>query len=524
MERTSTTPARERHDSLPRGGTPASQARHPRVAVGGIAHETNTFSSVPTTMECFRQRAVLSGSAMIERCAGSRNVLGGMIAAAIAEEVELLPTLFAAAAPGGSVTAATWQSLRDGLLGRLRTRMIGPWPLDGVLLALHGAMVCDDEPDAEGALLSAVRSLIGPDCSLVATLDSHANVSPAMIAAADLLLPYRTYPHVDPFERGQAAVRQIVALRRGHRAPVTAFRQVPLLTPLPSQRTTGNPPMAEIAATARAFEQMAGVNAVEIAGGFAYADVAHAGMSLWVTSDRDRPLAEELADRLATVIWAHRERFQTRGRAPDDAIDQVLATPPEGRPVILAEVADNPGAGATGDGTALLARLIDRGVDGVVLGALVDAETVTAAWRAGQDAIVPFPLHPASGEPAPVAARVLRLSDGCFTERGPMASGGQTRLGKTALLGIGGVEVVVCERPARAIDPALFESLGVEPSQRRVVAVKSSVHFRAAFEPIASSIIEVETPGLSPSDLRTLSYRHVRRPIWPLDREVRYLD
>lgn len=402
--------------------------------------------------------------------------------------------------------------------------MTGPWPVNGVLLALHGAMVCDDEPDAEGALLSAVRSLIGPDRSLVATLDSHANVSSAMIAAADFLLPYRTYPHVDPYERGEAAVRQLTALRHGHVAPVTAFRQVPLLTPLPAQRTTGDTPMTEILAIARAFEQMTGVDAVEIAGGFAYADVAHAGMSLWVTSKGDPPLAEELADRLAAAVWARRERFQTCGCAPDDAIDQVLAAPPDGRPVILAEVADNPGAGAAGHGTALLARLIDRGVDGAVLGALVDPETVTAAWRAGQDAIVPFGLQRATGEPALVEARVLRLSDGCFTEQGPMASGGPTRLGRTALLGIGGVEVVVCERPTRAIDPALFQSLGVEPRQRRIVAVKSSVHFRAAFEPIASSIIEVETPGLSPSDLGTLPYRHVRRPIWPLDREVRYLD
>jgi microcystin degradation protein MlrC len=502
----------------------ANRTRSPRVAIGGIAHETNTFSPVPTTVDNFRQRAFLSGSAIIERCAGSRNVLGGMMAGAATDGVELLPTLFAAAAPGGTVTAAAWRSLRDGLLDRLRTRLTGPWPVDGVLLALHGAMVCDDEPDAEGAILAAVRSLIGPDRSLVATLDSHANVSPAMIAAADLLLPYRTYPHLDPFERGQDALRQLVELRRGQRSPITAFRQLPLLTPLPPQRTTGESPMAEVMALARTFERIPGVDTVEIAGGFAYADVAGAGISLWVTSNEDRALAEELADRLAAAVWAQRDRFQTSGLAPDDAIDRVMAAGPGGGPIILAEVADNPGAGAAGNGTGLLACLVARGVHGAVLGALAAAETLVASWLAGEGAMVPFPLIDATGTSIATEARVLRLSDGCFTERGPMASGGPTRLGRTALLGIDGVEVVISERPARAIDPALFQSLGVEPRERRVVAVKSSVHFRAAFEPIASAIMEVETPGLSPSDLRTLPYRHVRRPIWPLDREVRYLD
>lgn len=495
----------------------------PRIGVGGIAHETNTFSPLPTTLDDFARRSYLLGEDLVRRNHGARNVLGGAIAEADARGALLLPTPFASAMPGGTVQRAAWDALRSRLLDRLRAHHRGPHPLDGVLLVLHGAMVAEGEDDPEGALLEGVRSLVGPDVPIVATLDFHANVTRAMVAGADLLVGYRTYPHVDTVERGRDAVDALLRMRHGEPRPAVAFRAVPLLAPLPPQRTVGGTPMAEIMGHVAMMADVPEVVAVDVAGGFPYADVAGAGVN--VATDDDPPLAEALADRLAAAVWDRRDRFRATGLSPDAAIDRALAIPAEHGPVLLADVADNPGAGAAGTGTALLDRLLARGVRGAAYAAFAAPSAVSAVVAAGEGEWADVTFDGAwAGDGRRVTARVRRLTDGVFTARGPMASGGPTRLGRTARLSVGGVEVVVCERRVPVIDPELFRSVGIEPASCRLLALKSSVHFRAAFEPLAAAVIEVETPGLSGSDLTPFPYRRVRRPIFPLDAAVRYLD
>ncbi len=505
----------------------ASRIQGPRIAVGGISHETNTFSPVPTTLDAFRARAHLVGDALVQQGRGARNVLGGIIDAATEAGVTLVPTLFASATPGGVVTRAAFEYLRDRLLDRLRPPYLGPLPLSGVVLALHGAMVVEGEEDAEGALLRDVRVMVGPNVPLVAVLDFHANVSSLMDASADLLIGYGTYPHIDTYERGQEAVERVLALRRGRLRPVTALRVVPLLAPLPAQRTNGATPMREVMRRAEELRREPGVVSISVAGGFPYSDVPGAGLSVHVATDGDQSLADRLADCVAGAAWDRRARFAVRGLPPDEAIDRALELTKPGRPVVLADVADNPGAGAAGDGTVLLARLLARGVTGAALGVLVDPDTVAAAVGVGVGGVLRRGVGGVSdsrgGGPVEAAWRVRALTDGAFTNRGPMGTGGATRLGRTAVLEAGGVEVVVCERRVQALDPELFRAAGIDPTSRRVLAVKSSVHFRAAFEPLAAAVLEVETMGLSGSDLVSLPYRRVRRPIWPLDREVRFL-
>lgn len=490
-----------------------------RVAVGGISHETNTFAPTPTTLDAFRRRSFLLGDAVVRHARGTRNALGGIVDAADALGLTLAPTLFAAATPGGVVERVAWDQLRAILRDRIAAaHHSGGWPLDGVVLALHGAMVAEGEDDPEAALLADVRAAIGPDVPIVAVLDFHANVTPAMVAASDLLLGYDTYPHVDTHERGAEAVARLVAIRRGEIRPVTALRSLPLLVPLPGQRTSGDGPFAGIMRRARALEARTGVIAATVAGGFPYSDVPAAGVGVLVATDRDRPLAEVLADELAAAIWSRRETVQTRGLPADAAITHALVAP--AGPVVLAEVSDNPGAGAAGNGTALLERLLARGVRGASLAAIADPVAVAAAGRAGVGAELRIPLGGADAAALALDWRVQALCDGCFTNRGPMGTGGLTRLGRTAVLSRDGVEVVVCERRVQALDPELFRAVGIEPAARRVLAVKSSVHFRAAFEPLAAAVIEVETQGLSSSDLAALPYRHVRRPAAPLDGEL----
>jgi microcystin degradation protein MlrC len=499
----------------------------PRLAIGGLAHETNSFSPVPTTLDAFRRRSYLTGESLVRQSRIGRGVFGGIVDTAETAGATLLPTLFASAPPGGIVARDAFDALRYGLLDRLRAHRRGPWPLDGVVLALHGAMAAEGEDDCEGAVLTDVRELIGREVPLVAVVDSHANVSARMVAACDLLLSYDTYPHLDPYERGQEAVARCLDVRRHRIAPVAVLRRLPLLAPLPPQRTDGETPFAAAMALVHALEAEPGVVAIALAGGFPYADTARTGVSVTVTTDGDARRAGDLANRVAAAIWDRRDDLRADGVTPDEAIDRALAVPDE-RTVVLADVADNPGAGAPGDGTWLLSRLIERGVRGAAVAALPDPAAVAAAIAAGVGGRVRVALggkiDARGGPPLDVTATVEALGDGVFSNLGPMGRGAPTRLGRTATLAVGGVEVVVCERPVQAADPGLFLAAGIDPSARRILAVKSGVHFRAAFAPLAGAIVEVEAGGVSSSDLTRFPYRRLRRPIAPLDDGVRSLD
>jgi microcystin degradation protein MlrC len=501
--------------------------RAPRLAIGGLAHETNSFSPVATTLESFRRRSYLTGESIVRQSRVGGSVLGGIVDAAEAAGATLLPTLFASAPPGGPVTRDAFDTLRCGLLDRIRAHRRGPLALDGVVLALHGAMVAEGEDDAEGTLLTDVRRVIGLDVPLVVVVDSHANVSAAMVAACDLLLSYDTYPHLDPYQRGEEAVARCLNVGQGRMRPVAELRRLPLLVPLPAQRTDGPTAMAEVMGLVQACEAEPGMVAIAVAGGFPHADTARTGVSVTVTADGEPRLAGEIANRVAAAIWGRRDRLRATGIAPDEAIDRALAAP-TGRPVILADVGDNPGAGAPGDGTWILARLIERGVRDAVVGALPDPAAVAAASAAGVGGRVRLVLggkvDPRGGSPLDVTARVLALGDGVFANVGPMGQGGTTRLGRTATLDVAGVEVVVCERPVQASDPGLFQAAELDPATRRIVVVKSGVHFRAAFASLAGEIIEVEADGLSSSELAAFPYRRIRRPIAPLDAGVWSLD
>jgi microcystin degradation protein MlrC len=388
-------------------------------------------------------------------------------------------------------------------------------------------MVSEADDDGESAFLSDVRELIGPGVPLVVVVDSHANVSATTVAACDVLLSYDTYPHLDPYERGQEAVARCLDIGRRRINPVAVLRRLPLLASLPSQRTDGATPFADVMALVHHLETEPGVVAIAVAGGFPFADTARTGVSVTVTTDGDPRQAGEVANRVAAAIWERRENLRAGGVSPDEAIDRALAAPTH-RPVVLADVADNPGAGAPGDGTWLLTRLIERGVRGAVVGALPDPAAVAAAVAAGIGGRVRLALggkiDPRGGPPLDVTALVQAIGDGVFTNLGPMGYGGTTRLGRTATLAIDGVRVLVCERPVQASDPGLFHAAGIDPTACRIVVVKSAVHFRAAFAPLAGAIVEVEAGGLSSSDLTRFPYRRLRRPIAPLDEGVRSLD
>ncbi len=490
--------------------------RFPRIAIGGIAHETNTYVPTATTLEDVRQRTLLTGEALLANARGTDGALGGIVDAAEGR-AEILPTLFASAAPGGAIDRTAFDYLREGLLSRLRAHVHRYPGVDAVVLVQHGAMVVDGVDDAEGALLAEVREVIG-DRPLLAVIDFHANLSPAMVDAVDLLVPYRAYPHVDTRARGVEALELALGMTAGRERPTVAWRHLPLLMPLPAQLTEGDAAFARLAADARAMECRPEVLLAALVPGFPYSDVTETGASVLVVTRDNASLANQLADDLAGRWWRGRQAMRWRGVALD-RIGEMLDTAAEG-PIVLADIADNPGAGAPGDSTWLLRAVLEHGARDVAMATIVDPATVSACHAAGTGARLELAVGgrqgATSGDPVVREWTVRHLGEGVFANEGPIGRGSITRMGRTATVEADGVLVMLAERRAQVMEPAAFVAGGIDPLAMRALIVKSSVHYRAAFSPVAREMIDVETPGPCPSDLSTLPRtRALREPEMP---------
>jgi microcystin degradation protein MlrC len=488
-----------------------------RIAIGGISHETNTFSTIPTDFALFDRRGVHGGEALIPAFAGTRTIIGGFLDGARSEGFEVVPTMLAEAAPSGTVTADAFDRLCAMLIDGLR----GAGQIDGVLLELHGAMVAENARDGDAEILRRVREVVG-SLPIVAVLDLHANISQGMVALADALVGYDTYPHVDMYERGLEAASIMTRIVRGGLRTARALRKPPLMPPLPKQCTSYETPMRALVELAHRREQEPGIVAITVAAGFPYADVPEAGLGVLAIADGDQARADAVADEIASLAWARRHDFVIRCTSVEEALTIAATAPADaGGPLVLADTADNPGAGAPCDGTILLQGLLERGVQNAALGAIWDPQAVEVCRIAGVGANVELLLGGKTdhlhGAPLAVSGHVRLLSDGRFFNLGPMNTGAETRMGPTAILVCEGVEIVITSNRVQALDAGLFVSQGIDPRRKRVLVLKSSVHYRGAFEPLASRVVEVDTPGLSNSDLSRYPYQHVRRPIFPLD-------
>jgi len=483
------------------------------VVIGQIEHETNTFSALPTGMGEFADASLHYGDDVIADLSGTNTAIGGFLRVADDEGWDVVPTVAADATPGGVVTADARETLLDQVLdGIERTDP------DGVLLALHGAMVSEAARDGDGYVLERVRRAVGDDVPVMASLDLHANVSERMATHADGLFGYDTYPHVDIGDTGETAARAMAATLRGELTPAIVVERAPLLPPLPELRTETEPMASLLAAAADAEGD--GIPDVSVFGGFAHADVDHAGVSVVGVADRSvaddvreacRALADEATDR--------REEFDRDYTSVADAATEAAAWDRDDT-LLLADISDNPGGGSAQDGTALLGALLDAGVEDAALATIYDPEAVEAATEAGIGAAVSLSLGGRSGEngdPLDVTGRVRLLSDGTYRNYGPMSTGLEVSFGRTALLEIDGIDVLVGSHRQQPYDPEAFRSQGITPERERVLVLKSTVHYRAAFEPLVGAVREVATPGLCSPDLSAFEYEHVPRPIYPLD-------
>lgn len=483
-----------------------------RIAVGGIYHESNTFFSQPMTMEKFAEQALHYGPDILASWRGTASEMGGFLEGAARFGFEPVPTLMAWGWPSGALTAETFEKLSTELVNRLRQA----GPLDGVLLSLHGAMVSEQYADADGEILRRVRVAIGPQTPFVVTTDYHANFTEEMVHWPDAIVGYHTYPHIDQAERGVEAAEILWRMLTEDLRPVMALARRPFLPHILTQLTE-RPPMAEAMAMAHEIEKQPAIVSVTVAAGFPYTDVPEAGFAV-VAVARDQQSAREAAEHLAECVWKRRAEFQLSIPGPEEAVHQALVEPTG--LTILVDVGDNVGAGTPGDGTVLLAELLKQGVrDALVL--LADPDAVAQCLAAGVRERVRLKVGGKTdrfhGEPVEIEGAIRTLSDGVLRNIGPMRDGVLDDQGRTAVVDTGGVLLVLTERRMPMWNLQQLRSLGVEPMRLRIIAVKAAIAYRAAYAPIATRIIEVDTPGLSAADVRRFPYRRLKRPIYPLD-------
>jgi microcystin degradation protein MlrC len=478
-----------------------------RVAVGGFLHETNTFAPSKATFDDFASGlgwgGMLEGEAIARSLGGTNIGSAGFLDGATANGWDVVPTLWTATSPSAHVTEDAFERIT----ARLVSLIASAGPLDAIYLDLHGAMVTEHLDDGEGELLRRLRAQVGDAVPLVVSLDLHANVTAEMVRHADLLESYRTYPHVDMAETGRRAARALAGLVETGRKPAKAFRQAPYLTAISWQCTDLEPAKGLYARVAALAE---GLEGISLNMGFPAADIPDCGMSITAYGDG----AEAAADTLAAALLAAEPAFKGDILDPEAAVAEALRLAPTlGGPVLLVDTQDNPGAGADSNTAGLLRAMVEAGAPGA-LGNLFDPATAQAAHAAGAGAEIVLAVGGTSGVPGdtPFKAtwRVERLTDGRVDAKGPFQGGRTLNMGPSALLSSGPTRVVVVSGKAQMADREMFRALGVEPEREPMLGIKSSVHYRADFAPIAGAILVVKAPGPMAADPADLPWTRLR--------------
>lgn len=488
--------------------------RRLRIAVAGFQHETNTFAPLQATWEEFTTPGgwpgLSTGETMVEAVKGANLPAAGAIDALKAEGHAVVPLSWASASPSAQVTRDAYErywALFSDLL-----RKAGD--IDALYLDLHGAMVTEHLDDGEAEFLQRVRTLVGPGLPVVASLDLHANVSRTMVEHADALVSYRTYPHIDMADTGGRAARLLAEMAASGKRPAKAFRQLPYLVPL-SWQSSFIEPANGIYAEVTQGEGGAGaaVSALSLNMGFPLADIADCGPSVLAYGATAKD-ADAAADAIERLMTAKESAFAGKLYSPDEAVREAMTVAAKaGKPVVLADTQDNSGGGAPSDSVGLLEAMVRHRAPGAVIGLLFDPESALAAHQAGEGAEVRLKLggkRVPGHKPLEAVFKVRKLGDGNFTATGPFYGGSRMKLGPMALLELNGVGVVISSRKLQAADKEIFRHVGIEPARQKILGLKSSVHYRADFQPIAETILVVEAPGVVHADPAKLTWKKLR--------------
>jgi microcystin degradation protein MlrC len=483
-----------------------------RIAVGGFLHETNTFAPTKATYDDFVHGGgwpAMAVAADVLKVMRHINVgLAGFVEQGQANGWELVPTISCAASPCAHVTKDAFERVAKVMIDGIKAA----GSVDAVYLDLHGAMVTEHLDDGEGEILARVRRVVGKDLPLVASLDLHANVTPQMIEHADALIAYRTYPHVDMADTGRAAAHHLAMLLRTKHRLAKAFRQLPFLIPI-SWQCTGDQPCKSLYQRLAALQSDA-VPTLSFAPGFPAADFFDCGPSVFAYG-RTQADADAAADEMAKLVVSHESDFDGRIFSPDEGVRYAMELAQSAhKPIVIADTQDNPGAGGDSDTTGMLRALVRNNATRAAIGVICDPASAKAAHAAGVGTAVTLALGGKSGIPGDAPYKetfiVDYLSDGQFVATGPYYGGRDMDMGPSAALRIGDVRVVVSSHRAQLADQSMYRYVGIEPSEQSILVNKSSVHFRADFEPIAEKLIICAAPGAMPADTASLPWTRLR--------------
>ncbi|MEZ5854391.1 MAG: M81 family metallopeptidase [Hyphomicrobiaceae bacterium] len=487
-----------------------------RIAVAGFQHETNTFAPLKADYRAFEEAKsfppLVKGAEMLRHVEGKKLPVAGAITVLREAGAEIVPLLWCMATPSAHVTEDAYERIAGEILDRLAAA----GPVDGLLLELHGAMVAEHVDDGEGELLKRIRQRFGPALPVAVPLDLHANVTAAMVENADYIDMYRHYPHIDMAETGARAANGLLRLIKTGKRPAKAFRQLDFLIPINGGCTEFSPARDIYLSRIPALERSTpGLWGLSFASGFPHADFADCGPSVMAYADT-QAAADAAAATLAAEIAGREAEFLPEFYSASEAVQRALAlTQGATKPVVISDTQDNPGGGGPGDTTGVLRALLAAAAKGSVIGAMIDPETAQAAHDAGEGTIARFSIggkRLPGDEPVITDARVLRARSDGWTGVGAMKAGMPVDLGLTALLEVQpqGVLVAVASRTAQTIDSSIFRHLGLVPEALPIIVVKSSVHFRADFGPMAHAIVVAKAPGPVAIDHTELEYRKLR--------------
>ncbi len=491
-----------------------------RVAVIEFINESNTFTILPTRLEDFQAGHYLVGNQIPAALKDTNTEVGGFIDAANSHGWAPVYTVAAHAEPGGIVGEKVRQKITSNALKQLREA----GDLDGIFIALHGAMVTETSQDGETQFLQEVRKTVGHEIPIAITLDLHANVFSEMSDLVDIAVTYRTYPHVDMYDRAIEACDILQRTLNGEIKPVIALARPPMLVGCDDGRTSQNGPMCQLLATAAQAMQTDSILNVAVNAGFTDADVYAAGPSVLVTYDAKLStalIAQEVTEGICDDIWKFRHEWDLP-QPLEDCIIQAVKYSGASRPVVIADFSDNPGSGAYGDCTALLAALLKTELPDIAIGAIYDPEAVATLIAAGTGKTVTLNIggktDPAvGGSPLQLTGEVMTISNGRFIFEGPMFTGLENTTGDSVCFRSGTADIMLVSERTQMLDKNIFRSVGIEPTEKNILAVKSMQHFRAAFEPIAAHVLVTDAGGLCSPNVNNRQYTKLRRPVFPLD-------
>ncbi|WP_026694024.1 M81 family metallopeptidase [Peribacillus kribbensis] len=483
-----------------------------RIGVAFFYHESHSFAPGKTTLKNFQEEGWFKGKEIFRAYSGTKTEVGGFLDTLDArEDIEAVPLLCAAAVPSGMVEYETYTHIESEMIASI----MEAGRLDGLLLALHGAMAVEGVDDPEAVLLKKIRTLL-PHVPIAGTLDMHANLSSDMTDLTPYHFGFKTYPHIDMYDQGVNAARALLGHVQEDRRWEAAFIKIPMMPPSLNMRTSEGP-MHELITLAGEWEGREGILNISIFGGFPYSDVSVAGASI-IAIAKTKKQAREAVKACADRFWELKEDFLVD--IPKAAEGVKLAFSKSGRkPVVLADISDNPLSCGSGDTTELLRELIRMNKPGTLFGGLTDPESIEICRQKGSGNRAVLQLGgkhaPEFGSPIEAEAEILNLSDGVFYNSGPFNQNLRVDVKGAAYIRVGHVDILLIGRPMSANDPEMFRHIGIEPADYKVLGLKVKNHFRAAFDPLIEEVIYVDAPGVASNDLSIFPYRRIPEEMWP---------